>query len=55
MLDGGGGPTLSLVEGEQDDRAIVVEACVSEEWIQPVLNPLAHEVDVGVVTLISFQ
>ena len=44
--------TLVLIEGEEDDRAVVVEVGVPEQRVQPELQPLAHEVDVGVVALV---
>ena len=45
--------TLVLVEGEDDDRAVGVEAVVVEQWIEPVLEEVGAEVGGGVVRVVD--
>lgn len=45
------GLTLVLIEGEEDDSAIVVEIFVLQERDQPEVQPVSDEVDGRVVAL----
>ena len=46
---------LVLVEGEDDDRAVGVEAVVVEQWIEPVLEEVGAEVGGGVVRVVDLR
>ena len=45
--------TLVLVEGEEDDCAIVVELLVPEQRDQPKVEPVTDKVDGGIVALMA--
>ena len=47
----GGRRTFGLVEGEEDDGPVGVEVGVVEQGEEPVIEPVAHEVDRCVVSL----
>ena len=45
--------TLVLVEGEKDDRAVVVEVFVRKQREKPIVEPIADKVDGCIMTLPS--
>lgn len=47
------GARLVLVECQDNEGFIVVEACVFKERDEPVVEPRGHEEDVGVVSIID--
>ena len=46
---------LVLVEGEDDDGSLGVEAVVVEQWIEPVLEEVGAEVGGGVVRVVDLR
>ena len=43
--------TLGFIEGEQDECPVGVEVLVTEEWDEPVVEPVSDKVNRSVVAL----